>query len=491
MMAAITPGAHAYTYTMGQGDTCYVGDTADLSLVASWPDFQLAWCSDGEPGCGNPYVVDLGRENQHRVYIDETRFKVGNYYRWDGNWHSAEYLFAMTVLPGPRPVNETVVEIGNKTVIESEVTKPAKVFPNATHLVMARGDPVVYNYHIANDTSGGRMWIWLFHNNMESEQVMVLGDEMEYRSNDSVYSWDIPIDISRNLAVGGYVGYLQSAGANNRQDVFVRENHKVGDERFRNVMDTLYDDDIIPDLPIDGLNPLLTKSRFEQLSMSEYVDDKLIPITMAVEQPTLVFTEYETFGNNITISGTTTMAEGTRITFLVDPDHNVLPENARVNTWYADVVGGSDKVRTWNASLTVDWDEMWIGVHTIRADIDSNGIKIRTFKDFKVTDTYIMPTPTPERERVILEEYGWHRITPTIPTTIITPTPKPVETVFVAVVNGTANTTANATQNVTVAVTTAVPTQTPTPRDTNIHVPIPSWLAVLAVAGAVMWRRNG
>ena len=50
----ITPGVLAYTYTIGQGDSIYIGDTADLSLVASWPDYQLAWCSNDEPGCWDP-----------------------------------------------------------------------------------------------------------------------------------------------------------------------------------------------------------------------------------------------------------------------------------------------------------------------------------------------------------------------------------------------------------------------------------------------------
>jgi hypothetical protein len=476
---------------LGQGDTCYTGDTADLALVASWPDYQLAWCSDDEPGCGNPIVIDLGNENQHKVYIDKDRFKIGNYYRWDGHWHSGENSFAMKVLRGPRPESEIDVTIGNKTIKESEITKPAIILPNATHIVLARGDTLYYEYAIPNETSGHGAYMWMFQSDLSGVSKGVLGEAMIYRSNDSVYAWDVTSEFAETIVEGKYSGYIQYSGDNNRQDVFYREHHKTDkcEIIYEDVLDTLYDDDIIPDVNIAGLTPPLVKERFEMLATHEYSDDVLTPLTMKVEDPVLLFTDYSTEGNNITVSGKTPMSAGTVVIFKLDPDQYALEGDIRAHTWKTETVGTINEWRTFNITMPVNWEEMAVGAnHTVVASVDKNKIHIETSKDFKVSDVWIMPTPTPEREKVIVEDYGWHRVTPT--TIAPEPSPAPIESQVTISANTTANVTPTMQQNVTVTQTTAVPTRTPTPRDTNIHVPIPAWVAVLAIAGAVMWRRR-
>jgi len=491
LMALVTPGAHAVTYTMGQGDTCYIGDYADLALVASWPDFQLAWCSSGDPGCGSPYVVDLGNENQHKVYISKERFKTGNYYRWDGHWYSGENSFAMRVLQGPRPANETEVIVGNETVKESEITMPATNLPNSTHIVMSRGDTLSYDYAISNTTDGHHAFMWMFQSDISGTSKGVLGESMIYRSNDSTYNWGVTSELSEGIVSGKYSGYIQYTGSNNRQDVFYREHHKIDPVKieYADILDTLYDDDIIPDVNIVGLTPLLIKERFESLSLHEYSDDTLIPVTMTVEDPVLLFTDYSTEDNNITVSGKTPMSAGTIVVFKLDPKQYALENDIRAHTWSTETVGSIDEWRTFNITIPINWEEMAVGAnHTVIASVDKNKIHIETSKDFKVSDIWVMPTPTPEREKVIVEDYGWHRVTPTV--VVQETTPLLIETPIVVETTTSSNVTSNATQNVTMTQTTSVPTRTPVPRDTNIHVPIPAWIAVLAIAGAVMWRRK-
>ena len=435
------------------------------------------------------YVVDLGWENQHKVYIDKNRFKTGSYYRWDGAWHSGENSFAMRVLLGSRPSNETVVEYANDTYIASDITQPAIELPNTTHIILARGDTLTYNYAIPNMTKGHSSYIWMFRSDISGTGNGVLGDKMPYRSNDSVYRWELTRDLSKTLVQGNYAGYIQYSGENNRQDVFYREHHKIDPVNivYTEVLDTLYDDDIIPDVDIKGLSPLLVKDRFETLALNEYSDDDLIPLTMTVEDPIILFTDYYTEGNNITVSGKTPMSAGTIVVFKLDPQNYAMDYDIKAHTWSTETVGDIDGWRTFNMTMPIDWGEMAIGAnHTVVASIDKYNIHATTYKDFKVSDVYIMPTPTPERERVVVEDYGWHRVTPTTQPAKIS-TPEPIETSFVMVSTTSQNTTADPQQNVNVTFTKK---QTPVPRDTNINVPIPAWLAVLAIAGAVMWRRN-
>jgi hypothetical protein len=144
-------------------------------------------------------------------------------------------------------------------------------------------------------------------------------------------------------------------------------------------------------------------------------------------------------------------------------------------------MGDIDVLRGWNATLNIDWSKMAVGVHTILAKIERDGIKTEVYKDFKVTDVYVMPTPTPARERVVVEEYGWHRITPipvNTPTKIVTTAePTPITSSHVIVINDTENKTVN-----TVTTTAKVtPNKTVTPKETIPTIPVNPIVGIVAL----------
>jgi len=477
LLAVIMPPASAYTYVLAQGDKAYQGDNVDLSLTVAWPDYQLAWCAEQVPGCANPIITDTSDFNQHHVYLDNS-WKVGMYYRWSGQWNRGENQDAFEILYGPRPANITVVEHFNKSVTADTITPPAKSLPNSTHILIARGDDVEYQYAVPNITAAQSGYIWLFGESKGGIGSQILGEPLKYRGNDSVYSYYFDQKLSESLTEGLYTGYLQFTGKNGFQDVFYRSDHNVDGDHV-SVLDTPYDDDTIPDVPLDGFIPIRIQQEFEQLEKpSQYSDDVLIPISMSVEQPSIFLTEYYELNDTLIISGKTTMSAGTTIVFKLDPDHYALKYDIMAHTWSTGAEGLIDTRRAFNISLPINWDDLAISNHTILATIDKNRIHTETHKDFKVSDVFIFPTPTPAREKVVLEDYGWHRVTPNATPTITT-TPKPAPTPSVTV-------------NVTVSPvnTTAVPTTRPTPKPTEaVTVPLSAAAGILALAGVALWRK--
>jgi hypothetical protein len=155
-------------------------------------------------------------------------------------------------------------------------------------------------------------------------------------------------------------------------------------------------------------------------------------------------------------------------------------------------------------TIPVNWDEMAIGEHEVYGLIEKNRYKTDTTLLFKVSDIYVMPTPTPARERVVVEEYGWHRILPNV----TTPAPAPLatlqyvnmspEAVVTTIISTATNESYILVSNETIIVptaepttnqTTVVPTPIPTTRDPNITIPLPLWLGIAAVCIAI-WRRK-
>ena len=235
-----------HAYSVGQGDTVYLNDTCDLSLVVSWPDYQLAWCSSGQPDCSSPYIIDLGYENQHRVLITPDRFKIGSYYRWDGAWHRGENMYAMEV-SSIRPVPKIIVENNTIVAIEQNVTEAARM--NNTHILLARGDAINYTYTPENSVDTGA-YIWMFRSNADSTGYGILGERMIYSYATKSYTWEIPYTKSETIPEGEYSGYIQLVGLNKHQDVFFSEHHETAKYVYEDVLDTLYDDNLVPDVPI-------------------------------------------------------------------------------------------------------------------------------------------------------------------------------------------------------------------------------------------------
>jgi len=87
-----TPKNNPKEYTVKPGDTIYLGGTYDLTYV-SGVSKQFAWWKDWKiqgmdctPDIVNTisYIETRGAINPKLVYIDPAKYKVGNWWQWDG-----------------------------------------------------------------------------------------------------------------------------------------------------------------------------------------------------------------------------------------------------------------------------------------------------------------------------------------------------------------------------------------------------------------------
>jgi hypothetical protein len=152
-------------------------------------------------------------------------------------------------------------------------------------------------------------------------------------------------------------------------------------------------------------------------------------------------------------------------------------------------------MRTFVIEMNVPWGDLAIGEHEIRfaGTGYQNELVAEQTLIFKVSDIYVMPTPTPKVERVILDDYGWHRVTPEpTETPYVEVTQGPVklgnmsydggESERVVNVTATVNTTANA---------TATATMKPVSVPTTVAIPVNPVLGFLSLAIAmIVLRRN-
>lgn len=88
----ITPKNNPREFTIYPGDTIYLGGTYDLSYVAGVSK-QFAWWkewkredTDCSPDIVNTisYIDTNGAINPKMVYIDPAKYKIGNWWQWDG-----------------------------------------------------------------------------------------------------------------------------------------------------------------------------------------------------------------------------------------------------------------------------------------------------------------------------------------------------------------------------------------------------------------------
>lgn len=520
---------HAETIVLGQGDTAYTGETVDLSLVVAWPDYVLAYCQNGYAGCHDPQTFDFAETNQHRVYLDAKKYPIGVYFRYEGKWNSAENSYAMTILPGPRPLNKTIFTSQPASAAWSQTYTPkAKLIRNNTNVLIARGDAGDFVYQ-PNFTGYQPAYLWMFAQSPSATSGMVLGEPMGYRSNDSAYLYNFTDSFTQNLTEGVYNGYIQFTGQNKIQDVFYNPERRVKMSSPIKCLDTPYDHELIPAVDIAGLTPSLVQNEFERLEKTKYADDLLIPINVTIATPYIAMTDYyESWdGEFLTVAGKTTAAAGTDVTVKLDPNNYKLKEDINLHTWHSTATGDISSIRVFNVTFPVNWEEMAIGNHTVRASIDGRLFHSDASHDFKVSSVWVMPTPTPQMNKVVVEQYGWHQVGPVpvntpMPTRTpcivydpndtslcdmnapeLTQTPVPPlghENITGSNSNETSSNLTggsyvtvdynNTAEPVTGPTPTAIPT-IPTPVPTMaVNVPVPWWITVAAAGIAVLSRRK-
>jgi hypothetical protein len=486
-IALLFPIVSAY-YEVTQGGTAYIGETVDISKVLSWK-MQFAYWNSGDYEGIDPDKVITVSGYMYAYYIDPALYEPGPYWKWEGRDEPAGNNLAFYVKEGVRPEpaptqNATQNVTTNQTTVTPAPTMPE--LPLGEHVLIARGDYGSLNYRIdQSKLINGlpqKSYLWLF-----GGKSKILGNPVPSTKNGSVYTYEFSSETTSGLEVGQYVGYLQFVGLNDQQDVYYDSGNKTLDSPFKAVTPV----DITPFLPARIMH------EFERMEVpSIYTDDFLVPITINIEQPTVTISDYGEEGDNIVIEGQTNMAEGTNIVAMIDPDNFAIPSEIAAHKYATKAVGNYSATRTYSVSIPIKWDELNIGQHSFRVSVQKYGINLDVYKDFQVSGLWIMPTPTPELKKVMVEEYGTHQIANKTPT--ITPTPTP-PTQPQTIVNGTvrnltqrnqtiirpANWSPNITNNATVVFTpspTPVPVRTPEPAPTDdIVIPLNPALAIFAI----------
>ena len=450
------------TIQVAQGDLVYMGETLDISLAVAYPDFQVAWCEERNYDCDPPdQVIDIVG-NMHNYTID-SKFKYGQYYRWDGEWHRAENSLAFKVIPGTRPKNKI-----NQTINQTPVQIVQHEGPY--EYLIARGDsPTVYTVLNRSDSCQ----LWIFSDTTNSYDLALIRDR-------DTYSRKLSEEDTLSMGIGEYDGYIQCNGNSGFQDIFF-----VNGE-----LDTPYDDKMVPDVPIISWNLLNVKRQFDQLASDiPRFDDKLIPIKVLVVEPTTTITSVEQDEEKLYIMGTTTWGNNSPITLRLDPDNYKLSRDIALHTWTTFTIGSIDAPRTFATAFPLDKEELFIGMHEIRSNVETKRNTAYSSFEFLVSDVMVMPTPTPVAKRMI---YGkdWEeipvKVTPT-PTIEIVVTETPEVTVGST---PTVNETVNVTQMATLHPTVTKPTAAPTANQTIPTIPVSIGVVLSSVTIAIVMRRK-
>jgi hypothetical protein len=500
-IALFCPIVSAY-YEVKQGDIVYAGEYVDISRVLSWR-MQFAYWRSGYYGGDYPDKIIEVTGYMYSYYIDPQKYEPGTYWKWDGKEEGAGNNLAFVVKEGVRPeptpvINNTTNKTPNGTInITPTPTMPE--LPLGEHVLIARGDDGMINYQLSDSKlingKPQKAYLWLFGSTSK-----ILGSPLESNSSRSnIYKYDFNSTLTQSLTEGKYIGYLQFVGNNNQQDVFY--------DPIKNTLDSPFK--AIQPVNLDPFLPTRILHEFENMSIpSKYCDDYLVPITVDIELPSLTIDDYWEDGDTIMVEGSTNLAEGTDIVAMIDPDNFALPKEIAEHKFSTKATGNYSNIRKYIIPIPLKWDELSIGQHTIRISAQKYKTYLEVFKDFKVSGVWIMPTPTPELRKVLVEDYGTHQFptkTPTltpVPTQGLTPTPTTVQ----VIVNGTvrnvtprnltivrpANWTPN---NTTVIITpppTPAPTRTPEPVPTDdIVLPLNPALVVFAIAiiGFILRRK--
>jgi len=450
----------------------YLGEYADVSKVVGWTG-QLGYWNAGYQTTSKPDLVVDASTFQHRFYIDPSKFKVGIWYKWDGDYEDSSNNEAFEVKSGIRPsAIPTTVNNNGSYITPIPTTIPNH--PENVHIMIARGDQVEYKYWSSDSRKYGSVWLF-------GKNYALLGNSMESPTEgDNLFKFLFLEATTQSLPVGWYTGYLQFYSK--RPDVFYNKDE--------NTLDTPYDDAIIKDINLAGLTPDRTKAEFDKLESNvAYTDDKLVNITVDMKDPLIQFTDYYEEADTIVIQGKSTLCEGTNVSFIVDPEKYTTGYSTRTHTVTVPLTGEINGYREFTVRLPVDWSQMAIGRHSVVAKVDKLKIHLTQTKEFDVTSINVNPTPTPEQVKIIVEDGGWHRIdgaqatnqTATNATPIATPTPQ------VIYVNATP-------QIIYVTVTPSVTPTTAAPiaTETTEESPLPPEITIgaLAIIGIiVVWRK--
>jgi hypothetical protein len=266
------------------------------------------------------------------------------------------------------------------------------------------------------------------------------------------------------MDIGKYQGYVQFNGENRMQDVFINK------KDFS--LDTPYDDAVVPDVDIELWNLINMRDKFDKLTKTvPMFDDILVPITFNVLEPNVMISNVEQDEDILHISGTTTWSDGIVLTLKLDPDNYKLNSDIALHTWTTTAHGGLDSPRTFSTSLKLKRDELYIGVHEIQVTTEKNHFESTAYYNFRITDVYVMPTPTPRITRKIVG-MDWQPIS-----TTATPIPEPtIEQTLVPVVTAFPTVTPVPTANITQVVTPV-----PTAKETIPTIPLSPIIVVIGI----------
>jgi hypothetical protein len=462
------PVASALTVDLHQGDNAYLNETVDLSQAVAWPDYKMVWCIGDNYGCEPPTQTIQITGYMHSYWLDPAIWHLGTYYRWDGHWNRGENSVAFTIKPGTRPI---INQSATGQNITNQSYTPNQTVEGPYSYLIARGDDPLIKIRVAREDPGH---FWMFGAKKE-----LLNFPMNQSGFD--YSYQMQVNDTFSTDVGKYTGYLQFDGKNKLQDVFWNYDEHV--------LDTPYDDSVIPDVQVNEWNPPAVKAAFENLIKdNKYSDDILVPVTMQVVEPTIIITDLTQGDDKIYLSGRTTWSNGTVLTIKLDDENYKLEQDKRKHTWTTNITGPLTEMRAFQVEVPVTMKEMYLGVHEIKMSVEKNNEVTDMYYDFKVTGTYIMPEPTPEFRKVMTSMND----TP-VATGAPTPAPQTVSTPTIP-----SEITVNGTQPV-ITVTPRTPAPTPTPKpanvtptkptptyDPNITVPLPWWIALMSIP--IVWR---
>ena len=431
LLISLIPAVSAEIYRVNQTDTVFQGEYADISGVTSWTN-QLAYFGGGDY-IGNPTKIIDTSKNRYQFYIDPAIFEVGKYYKWDGTPEPNSSSLAFVVKTGVR-------DWGISTIVTRKVTPVptidpedlVHVVPKDTHILIARGDTGLLEFTPDRSISGGGQadaYLWLFGTGQSLDKL--LGEKMTYSLNGTTTQFLFLPNLTETLDVGWYTGYIQYVGLNRKPDVFYVEDTV----HYTKILDTPFDDDVIPDVDINGFVPYKIQQELEKLEANKaYSDDILVPLTIEIQDPRIIIKDYWEEADRIVIQGETNLWNGTEITVKLDPDNHVLAQDARLHTWKAYAVKGdltstitdlgskyvttngqpvyigTSVQRRFSIRIPVAWGEMAIGEHQLKASANPYKINVEGYKTFQVTGVWVNPTPTQIFQKVIVDEYGTHLV---------------------------------------------------------------------------------
>lgn len=463
-------------YQVRQGDIVYMGETVDIRQAISWPDYQLAYCNATNYECNPPDQIITVGGYQSRYYIDPAIFRYGTYYRWSGEWNSAENQVAFTVIKGMREDG-----VAKPIELPVEIDVGIKDVEGPFTYIISRGDTTTVDSLLERKDT---CHLWVFSDTVKTYNLPMKISAPVQEFNKYTFTFNNALTMA--MGAGKYQGYIQCDGTNGIQDIFVD-----GD-----VLDTPYDDSVIPDVEIQSWNTINMKRKFDMLRTSmtkPAFDDKLYEVMVEVTEPYVTITDI--YRNNeetrLYISGITSWADNTTLQFQIDPEQYPLAQDLRWHTFEAYALGGIDAPRRFSTSIDIEKRELSVGSHSIVMKAIGKPTDAVSTYEFKVLEALVKPTPTPYIRKVLSGIDGKEiQVNPAEATTTPTPTTIPPTTVIPTTVIPTPTpshstvTIINEDENTVVVVRTTPekPVKTPT---TPVVVPVPIGIVILSIALAI------